>query len=67
MVEILDLWPESFVAYGMISRKNPLLILGYLAEKWLYKKADRIIFSMAEGKDYLIDKGWSLEQGGPLT
>jgi glycosyltransferase involved in cell wall biosynthesis len=66
VVEILDLWPESFVAYGMINRRNPLLKLGYMAEKWLYKKADRVIFSMAGGKDYLIDKGWSLEQGGPI-
>jgi len=66
IVEILDLWPEAFVDFGLIKKWNPFLALAYLAEKWLYKKADKIIFSMEGGKDYIIDKKWDKDNGGPI-
>lgn len=66
IVDIVDLWPESFVAYGLVSKKNPLLKLAYWAEYWLYKKADLLIFSMEGGKDYIREKKWDLEQGGKI-
>jgi len=66
IVDVVDLWPESFVAYGLVSKKNILLKLSYLAEYWLYKKADLLIFSMEGGKDYIKEKGWSIEQGGKI-
>ncbi len=62
--EVTDLWPESFVAYGMISRKNPLLRLLYRGERWVYKNADALIFSMEGGRDYIIEKGWDTAHGG---
>ncbi|WP_312700209.1 glycosyltransferase family 4 protein [Sedimentibacter sp.] len=66
IVEVRDLWPESFVAYGIISKKNPLLNILYAGEKWIYKNADKLIFTMKGGKDYIIEQGWSTEQGGPI-
>jgi hypothetical protein len=66
IVDVVDLWPESFVAYGLVAKKNILLKLSYLAEYWLYKKADLLIFSMEGGKDYIKEKGWSFEQGGKI-
>jgi len=66
IAEISDLWPESFVSYGLISRSNPLLKLLYAYEKKMYEKADKIIFTMAGGKDYIIEKGWDFEHGGPI-
>jgi len=57
--EVRDLWPESFVAYGLISKNNPILKLLYLGEKWIYKQADQLIFTMEGGKNYIIDKGWA--------
>jgi glycosyltransferase involved in cell wall biosynthesis len=66
IVDVVDLWPESFVAYGLVSKKNILLNLSYLAEYWLYRKADLLIFSMEGGKDYIKEKGWTLEQGGKI-
>ncbi len=66
IVEIRDLWPESFAAYRIISRKNPLLNLLYGGEKWIYKKADALIFTMEGGKDYIISKGWDKAHGGPV-
>ncbi len=64
--EVLDLWPESFVAYGLISRKNPLLALAYKSERWLYSKADKVIFSMEGGRKYITDKGWDKDNGGTI-
>jgi len=66
IVEVLDLWPEAFVSFGLIKKNNPLLKIAYSSEKWLYKKADKVVFSMEGGKDYIINKGWSIEQGGPI-
>ncbi len=67
IVDVVDLWPESFVAYGLISNKNPLTYIAYKAEKWLYHKADEIVFSMEGGKDYIKEKGWDLESGGKIN
>ena len=30
----------------------------YALEKWIYKKADSLIFTMPGGKQYIIDKKW---------
>lgn len=67
IAEVLDLWPESFVTFGLIKRNNPLLQLLYLAEKFLYKKADKIVFSMEGGIDYLREKKWLKSLGGPIA
>ncbi len=67
IVEVLDLWPESFVAYKLIGKKNPLLQLAYLAEKNIYQKAHKIIFSMEGGKDYIIEKKWDFKNGGNIN
>jgi glycosyltransferase involved in cell wall biosynthesis len=66
IVEVRDLWPESFVAYGIVTRKNPLLRLLYAGEKWIYKNADKLVFTMEGGKDYIIEQGWDTDQGGPI-
>ena len=58
VVEIRDLWPESIVEYNNISKKNPVVIALYQLEKWLYKHADKLVFTMAGGKDYIKEKGW---------
>lgn len=64
--EVRDLWPESFVAYDIIKKNNPLLKMLYAGEKWFYKKADKLIFTMEGGKDYIIEKGWDKQHGGPI-
>ena len=58
VVEVRDLWPESIVEYNGMSRKNPVIQILYQLEKWIYKKADQLIFTMEGGKDYIRDKGW---------
>lgn len=67
IVEIRDLWPESIVEYGLASSKNPLMKCLYHFEKWLYTKANSLVFTMEGGKDYIIEKGWDKPHGGPVN
>lgn len=64
--EVRDLWPETIVAYGRLKKSSLFAKLLYQCEKWIYKKADKLIFTMEGGKDYIIDKGWDKNNGGPV-
>lgn len=66
IAEVRDLWPESIVAYSIAKRTNPIIRLLYKLEKWIYTKADRVIFTMEGGRDYIIERGWDLEHGGSV-
>ena len=44
IVEVLDLWPQTFVDLKMISKRNPFIYMAYKAEKKLYTKADAVVF-----------------------
>lgn len=59
ILEVRDLWPESIVVYKNMSKANPIIKILYGTEKWIYKKTDKLVFSMEGGKDYIIDKGWA--------
>lgn len=56
--EVRDLWPESIVAYGVAKKNNPLISMLYKLEKWIYKKADKIVMTIQGGPKYIKDKGW---------
>lgn len=55
--EVRDLWPESIVAYQGISKKNMIIRVLYWLEKWAYTQADRILFTIDNGEEYLADRG----------
>lgn len=59
--EIRDLWPESLKVYGVLKEKSLLLNILYYGERWIYKHADAIVFTMEGGMDYIKDRGWSDE------
>lgn len=61
IAEIADLWPESIVAYGIAGPKNPAVIALRWLEKWIYKKADAIVFTMEGAYDYIVEQGWEKE------
>ena len=63
--EIRDLWPESLVVYNVVGRQNPITKLLYLGEKWIYRKADAIIFTFEGGYDYIKEQNW--QKGIPKT
>jgi len=66
IVEAWDLWPDSFIRFGLISAKNPIIKWAYGIERKLYEKADQIIFTFEGGIDYLKKKRWTREQGGKI-
>lgn len=60
--EVRDLWPESIVEYSSRFTKNdPLIKLLYQGEKWIYKKADAVVFTCEGGYDYISEQGWEEE------
>lgn len=64
--EVRDLWPESLIEYGFLKKNHIFSKLLYHCEKWIYIKADKLIFTMEGGKDYIIEKGWNKESGGSI-
>ncbi|MEF9987170.1 MAG: glycosyltransferase family 4 protein [Bacteroidales bacterium] len=66
IVEVVDLWPASFAAFGLMKESNPLMMLMYAMERKTYCTADKLVFSMEGGRDYIKDKKWNLESGGKI-
>ncbi len=57
IVETRDLWPETLVAMKKISRNSITAKILYKLEKFIYKKADKLVFTMEGGKDYVESIG----------
>lgn len=57
-----DLWPQSLIDLGKFTEKNPVIFLLYKLEKYLYKKADRIIVLFENAKNYVVSKGINEEK-----
>lgn len=65
--EMRDLWPEAIVAYSKRIKKGSLIAnILYAGEKWIYTKADALIFTQEGGPDYIRSQGWDKEHGGPI-
>jgi glycosyltransferase involved in cell wall biosynthesis len=56
--EVRDLWPLSLVSYGLIKESSVLTKILFISEKWIYEKADSLIFTFEGGRQYIKDKGW---------
>lgn len=61
IAEIADLWPESIIAYGYAGPHNPVVLYLRRMEKWIYKNAGAIVFTMGGGYDYIKEQGWQKE------
>ncbi|MCM0674749.1 glycosyltransferase family 4 protein [Micromonospora phytophila] len=61
VLEIRDLWPESIVGTGYLRRGSPLHRLLSGLERWLYRRADRIVMVADGWRSYFrslgIDEG----------
>ena len=65
--EVRDLWPEAIVTYSKrITKKSPIAKMMYAGEKWIYKKADAVIFTQEGGPDYVREQKWDDGHGGPI-
>lgn len=56
IAEVRDLWPEMWLLNGEKGKLDPMVIFFGMIEKWAYKKADRIIYSMLYGDKYICGK-----------
>lgn len=65
--EVRDLWPETLVAYGSIKEKTLIAKLLYAGEKWIYKKADAMVFTMEGASQYIQEHKWDCAHGGPIN
>ncbi len=53
IVEIRDLWPETLVQLGKISKKHIVYKIFHILEKYLYKKADCIVTLLENAHEYI--------------
>ena len=56
IAEVRDFWPEAWLLEGEKKRFDPMVISFGMIEKWAYKRADKIIYSMFYGDKYLCGK-----------
>lgn len=66
VTEVWDLWPDNFANFGMISRRNPVMMFFYRIERWIYEHADQLVFTIAGALQYLQDKRWTTNTGGKI-
>jgi glycosyltransferase involved in cell wall biosynthesis len=55
--EVRDLWPETFVAFGFLSRWNPLVAGLRVLERFLYRRSAKVISLLPEGWRYIVRSG----------
>lgn len=58
IVEIRDLWPLTLIEFGKVRRNSLIARVMFLGERWIYKNADKIIFTMEGGIDYIKEQCW---------
>ena len=66
IAEAWDLWPRAFSNYGFISDNSVFMKIAYEIERHLYIKADKVVFTMEGGVDYLRDHGWTTDTKGKI-
>ncbi|NPV70690.1 MAG: glycosyltransferase family 4 protein [Firmicutes bacterium] len=57
VLEVRDLWPETLVRIGKMPRWHPLVLLMSMLERWLYRRASRIITLLPGASKYIASKG----------
>lgn len=55
--EVRDLWPRTLIEVGAYSPVHPAIIFFRFLERFLYKRADRIISLLPRGDDYISSLG----------
>lgn len=65
--ESLDVWPDDFVDLGLISSKNPIMKILYSQAKYNCAQSDALIYSWSGCYEYLKQKKWDMENGGPVN
>lgn len=64
--EVRDFWPEVFFLGGLLKENGLLGKILLKGERWIYKKADLLIFLKEGDVDYIKEKKWDTEHGGDI-
>lgn len=67
IAETWDMWPEDFVTFGFLPKNSPAMKFAYWVERKLYERADKVIFTLEGGLDYIRRKGWTTDKGGKVN
>lgn len=59
--EIRDAWPFTLIEYGLIKKNGIIAKVLYKMEKYIYVKADQIVFTFRDGVNYINDNNWDNE------
>lgn len=59
--EVRDLWPESAITTGVISKGSPLTKALFALEKWAYRSAERINVLTPAFRDDIVHRGLAPE------
>jgi glycosyltransferase involved in cell wall biosynthesis len=60
--EVRDLWPQTLIDMGQISKNSLPAVLLRMLEKWLYSIADRILVVLPRAVDYIAPLGISADK-----
>ena len=62
VMEVRDLWPQAIIDMGELSARNPVVRLLRMLEKFLYRRAERIITLGPQMREYITACGISEER-----
>lgn len=54
--EIRDLWPEVMLLFTNMTNNNIVIRVLRILEKWIYRNADKLIFTLPNAEEYLNDR-----------
>lgn len=64
--EVRDFWPEVMFMDGKLQENSLIGKILLRMEYWIYKKADALIFLKEGDYKYLIDRKWTIDNGGEI-
>jgi len=62
VMEVRDLWPQTLVDMGQLSERHPLTKVLQVLERFLYRRAERIIVLGPQMREYITARGVSRER-----
>jgi len=57
VLEVRDLWPQTLIDLGKMSPRHPLVLLMGWIERFLYRRAERIISVLPGAVEHIVQKG----------
>jgi len=62
VMEVRDLWPQTIIDMGEMSKRNPIVKALQILERFLYRRAERIIILGPQMKDHISARGVSKDK-----